>query len=205
MKARRTFRRILGSWSLAALIVFASAILVLRSAAFQEYVLERMIQAAEQSTGVQIEVAHMTVKWYPLAFEFRDITGRSPEALAKKPLFTVARVRVGLRLLPLLHRRVEIESLLVEQPSAYVRTEPDGRTNLPAPRSQDPRSSALDVYVGHLSIRNGLVAVDNRRIPVSAELQGLQSKVVLDRATNSYQGADRVPHRSRRNNGPSHL
>jgi len=188
MSQRKIFRRSLYAVFLAALVLFLSAALVVHSAAFRQYALTKIIQAAERSTGMRIEVQNMILAWHPLGVEFDGVTAQARDAVAKTPPFSAARVTMSLKLLPLLHRRIEIEKVDIDRPAVYLRTESNGQTNLPpSPANQQPTLS-LQAQVALLIVRDGLIDYHDRQIPLSAELRGFRGQVVLDRAANSYKG-----------------
>jgi translocation and assembly module TamB len=185
----RILRWLLVVVPLAVLILFAGAALVLHSQAFQAYALRKITQSASESTGAQIHVQSMAVKWYPLAIELSGISAQNPAAISETPLFSANRVQVSLEMWALLHRRVEVHDLVVDHPIVDIRTESDGRTNLPTPlQSDQSTSSGFAVRIGHLVIQNGLLQYDDRRIPLSVELRGFRTQVSFNRLTNSYKG-----------------
>jgi translocation and assembly module TamB len=188
MSKHKILRRVLYAALVVSVVLFGGAALVLRSRGFRSYALGKIIQAAQENTGTRISATNMDLTWYPLGVEFDGISAQSRNDVSKAPLFTAARVRVSLRLLPLLHRRAEIDKVDIEQPAIYVRTEPDGRTNLPDIPGNQSSSSSFETQVALLIVRNGLIHYDDRQIPLSAELRNFRSQVVLDRAAASYKG-----------------
>jgi translocation and assembly module TamB len=177
-------------YALVAILVFlfGGAVLVLHSREFRLYALGKIIQAAQESTGTRIAVTNMNLSWYPLGVEFEGISARSRGDNSKEPLFTAARVSVSLKSIPLLHHQVDIEKMDIEQPAVHVRTDSNGRTNLPVIPDTPGSSSSFDTQVGVLLVRDGLIDYDDRQIPLSAELRNFHSQILLDRTTNSYKG-----------------
>ena len=104
------------------------------------------------------------------------------------PLFKAARVTVNLKLLPLLCRRIEIQKVELDRPTIRVRMDSNGRTNLPEAANNSTTNSRFETQVALLIIRDGLIDYDDRQIPLSAELRNFNTRVALDRATNSYKG-----------------
>ena len=188
MSRHKTLRRLIYSVIAAFVVLFGSAALILHSRAFRSYALRKIIQGAEESTGTRIAITNMDLTWYPLGVEFEGISARSVNDTAKDPLFTAAHVGVGLKAIPLLHRQVDIEKVDIEEPAIYVRTESNGRTNLPDIASSPSSGSSLETHVAVLIVRNGLIKYDDRQMPLSAELRNFHSQVALDRAMNSYRG-----------------
>src|ERR1700759_4504360 len=172
-----------------AIVVFISAAAVLHSKSFQTYALGKVIQSVEESTGAKVRVQSLDVNWHPLAIELFGITAVNPEAATKSPLLTTDRLQVSLQIWPLLHHQVQIDSLTIDHPVVFVRTEPDGRSNLPVPpQAQQSSSPSMAVQIAHLTITDGLLQYDDRQTPLSAELQGFRTQVDFDHLSNAYKG-----------------
>jgi uncharacterized protein involved in outer membrane biogenesis len=166
MSEYKTLRRVLYLAVTAVVILLACAALVLHSQGFRRYALSQVLQAAQQSTGTRIVARNMKLAWFPLAIQFDGIAAQSPNQNGNDPLFTAASVTVNLKLLPLLHRRIEIEKVDIERPAVYVRTDENGRTNLPTPSNNFPSHSSFQTQVALVIVRNGIVAYDDRQIPL---------------------------------------
>lgn len=170
-------------------ILFVAAAISLHSKSFQTYALNKITASIGESTGARIIVQSFNVNWHPLAVELSGITTENPAVVAKTPLLTANRLHVSLQIRPLLHRQVQIDRLVIDHPVIYVRTESDGRNNLPTPPQTDQSSSpSMNVQIAHLVINDGVLQYDDRQIPLWAELQGFRAQVKFDRLTNSYKG-----------------
>jgi translocation and assembly module TamB len=188
MSSPKRFRRglLLGIAAVAVLFVFAA--LVLHSQSFRQYALGEIVHAAQQTTGTRIAVRNMTLGWYPLAVEFDDVLGQNQGQIGNDPLFSASHITVNLKLLPLLRGRIEIERVELVRPSIHIRTDSNGRTNLPEASTKTTPGPRFEIQVALLSIRDGLIHYDDRQIPLSVELGNLNSRVAFDRATNSFRG-----------------
>ena len=169
-------------------LLFICSGITLHSQAFRNYALEQIVQAAQQSTGTRITVQTKALTWRPLAIQFDGISAQSRDVNGRDPLFTAARVRVSLKLLPLLHRSIEIEKVDIDRPAVYIRTAANGQTNLPVMPSESVSGSGFQTQIALLLIRNGLISYDDRQIPLSAELRNFHGQVGFDRAADSYKG-----------------
>ena len=170
-------------------VLFVTAAALLHSKSFQTYALGKLIQSVDESTGAQFRVQSLDVNWHPLAIELYGISAVSPAAGNKTPLLTTDRLQVSLRILPLLHHQVQIDSLTIDHPVIFVKTESDGRTNLPTPpQTKQSSSSTLAVQIEHLTINNGLLQYDDRQTPLSAELAGFRTQIDFDHLNNAYKG-----------------
>jgi translocation and assembly module TamB len=180
--------RILYTVLFVVMILFASAALILHSQAFRKYALEKIIREAQLSTGMRIEVNRMELDWHPLTIALDGVAARNPKAITKEPLFSASRITVILRFLPLLHRRVQIDKVDIDAPIVDMTIASNGQSNLPTLRNTRTSDNSFEAQVALLIIRKGLIYFDDREIPLSAELRNFHGQVVLDRATNSYNG-----------------
>ena len=169
--------------------LFVTAAAVLHSRAFESYALGKLIRSVEEGTGAQVRVQSMSVNWHPLAVELYGISAVNPAAATKSPLLTTDRLQVSLQIWPLLHHQVQIDGLTIDHPVVFVRTDSDGRTNLPLPpQTRQSSSPSMAVQIEHLTINDGLLQYDDRRTPLSAELRGFRTQVDFDHLTNAYRG-----------------
>lgn len=172
----------------AAIVVFLAAA-VLHSKSFQTYALGKLIQSVDENTGAQIRVQSLDVNWHPLAIELFGISAVNPTSATKTPLLTTDRLQITLQVWPLLHHQVQIDSLTIDHPVIFVKTESDGHNNLNVPpQSQRSSTSTMAVQIEHLTINNGLLQYDDRQTPLSAVLQGFRTQVNFDHLSNVYKG-----------------
>ncbi|MBV8515544.1 MAG: translocation/assembly module TamB domain-containing protein [Acidobacteria bacterium] len=172
-----------------AIVLVLAAEGILHSKSFQAYALGKLINSVEESTGAQVRVQSLDVNWHPLAIELFGISAVNPADATKTPLLSTDRLQVSLQVWPLLHHQVQIDSVTIDHPVLFVRTESDGRNNLPTPpRTQQSSSSTMAVQIDHLTINNGLLQYDDRQTPLSAALAGFRTQVDFDRLTNTYKG-----------------
>jgi translocation and assembly module TamB len=170
-------------------VLSLAAVAVLHSKSFQTYALGKLIQSVDESTGARVHLQSIDVKWHPLAIELYGISAINPASANKTPLLTTDRLQVSLQILPLLHHQVQIDSVTIDHPVIFVKTESDGHTNLPAPpQNQQSSSSTMAVQIEHLTINNGLLQYDDRQTPLSAELAGFRTQVDFDHLNNAYKG-----------------
>jgi translocation and assembly module TamB len=188
MSSPKRFRRGFLIAIAAVVVLFVFAALVLHSQSFRQYALREIVHAAQQGTGTRMAVRNMTLAWYPLTVEFDGVSGQNQGQIGNDPLFSASRVTVNLKLLPLLRRRIEIERVELDRPAIHIRTDSNGRTNLPEALTKTTPAPRFEFQVALLIIRDGLIHFDDRQIPLSAELGNLNSRVAFDRATNSTRG-----------------
>ncbi|HEY2821129.1 MAG TPA: translocation/assembly module TamB domain-containing protein [Candidatus Acidoferrum sp.] len=189
MSRRRILRWIAIAIPVVAIVLSISAVAVLHSKSFQSYALGKVIQSVEERTGAKVCVQSLDVNWHPFAVELYGISAVNPATINKTPLLTTDKLQVSLQVWPLLHHQVQIDSLTIDHPVIFVKTESDGRTNLPVPpHTQQASSPTMAVQVEHLTINNGLLQYDDGQTPLSAVLEGFRTQINFDHLSNAYKG-----------------
>jgi len=184
----RRFRRI-AVWLAVLLAGFLLAFVlagvwILRSAWFYDQVRRRMVSTIEDATGGRVEIAAFQFDWKTLRAEVRGLTIHGREPADKPPLFHAASAAVGLKVVSILKRDVDIQYLDVDSPRACLIVAADGSTNIPEPkikrtRKEDPIETVLKLAIGRFHLRNGRVDVENRA-SVPFDLDGRQLAVQLN-------------------------
>jgi translocation and assembly module TamB len=99
---------------------------------------------------------------------------------------------VGLKIISILERRVDIQYLEVVDPRVYLTIDSDGRTNLPAPKIRGGRTTAetiLNLAIGRFSLQNGVFEIESRgQVPFDARGRNLNAKFLYERAGPRYRG-----------------
>jgi translocation and assembly module TamB len=189
MNKHRILWRVAIAIPVIAIVIFIAAAAILHSKSFQTYALGKLVQSIQESTGAQVRVQSLDVNWHPLAIELFGISAVSPSAAEKTPLLTTDRLQVSLQIWPLLHHQVQIDSLTIDHPVIFVKTDTGGRNNLPAPpQTQQSSRSPMAIQIEHLTINNGLLEYDDQQTPLSAVLEGFRTRINFDHLSSAYQG-----------------
>jgi translocation and assembly module TamB len=175
-----------------ALGVVLAAVLVLRSAWFYEKVRQRVVSTVETATGGRVEAGSFQFDWKRLRAEIGAFAVHGTEPSGKPPLFRARTVAVGLKIISILERRVDIQYLEVVDPRVYLTIDSDGRTNLPAPKIRGGRTTAetiLNLAIGRFSLQNGVFEIESRgQVPFDARGRNLNAKFLYERAGPRYRG-----------------
>jgi translocation and assembly module TamB len=187
--------------SLAGLLAIAvvAGVLVLRSHWFYEQVRLRVVSTVETATGGRVEAGSFQFDWTRLRAEIRGFVLHGLEPRDSPPLFRASSVAVGLRIVSLVKRDVDIQYLEVVEPQIHLIVDPDGRTNVPEPKikSRDERTTVetiLSLAIGRFDIQNGLFEVqwDRRPAPSSqtfaAHGRNLRAHFLYELAGPRYRG-----------------
>src|SRR5579883_2372457 len=181
--------RIFAALAVLLAIVVAAAVIVLQSGWFHEYVRKRIVAELQRATGARVELGSFTFRLETLTARVAPLTLHGGEDPREAPLLRADSVSLGFRVISVLERKIDLNSLVVEKPRVHVLTYPDGSTNVPAPLLTGQKNWAedlIDFAVRRYRISDGLFEYDNRKIPLSARGEGLQLRMQYDRKTPAY-------------------
>lgn len=168
------------------------AVLVVRTQWFADRVRERIVREAENATGARVELGGFAFDWRTLRAEARSLVLHGTESPGEPPLFRARSVGVGLRVISALRRAIDVRSLELEEPQLYLAVYPGGRTNIPKPlvarRAANPVEPFLKLAAGEFRIRNGLVRLNEQRLPLDLRAEGLEVRWWYRRAGPRYEG-----------------
>ncbi|MGA7219709.1 MAG: translocation/assembly module TamB domain-containing protein [Candidatus Sulfotelmatobacter sp.] len=191
MKARKII-----AWTLAALVALFCVAVVggyffIKSRAFNQYALRKISEAAEEATGGKTTVQSLDFSLSGLTAHLYDITIHGKEAAGQPPLLQIGKLTVGVKILSVLHRKVSLSELIVENPVVNMRVDNSGASNLPsAPPSQSTsNTSVFDLAVGHAKLIHGEVNYNDRQTPLDANLYNLAAEIRFDSAATRYTGS----------------
>jgi translocation and assembly module TamB len=174
-----------------ALGVAVVAVLVLRSAWFYEQVRERVVSTVERATGGRVEAGSFQFDWKRFRAEIRMLAIHGTEPSGKPPLFRARTVAVGLKVVSILKRDLDIQYLEIADPRVFLMVYSDGRTNLPAPKTGGGATAEtiLNLAIGRFSLQNGVFEIESRgQVPFDAHGRNLNAKFVYQRAGPRYRG-----------------
>ncbi|MBZ5621926.1 MAG: translocation/assembly module TamB domain-containing protein [Acidobacteriia bacterium] len=189
MSRKRIVLTIAGSVAGLLLLTLMAGILVVRSQWFYDQVRQRVVSTVETATGGRVEARSFQFDWKQLKAEVKDFAIHGTEPADKPALFRASSVAVGLKIVSLLKRDVDIQYLDVADPRIYLIVYPDGHTNVPEPkiRPNNPRSpveTILNLAIGSFNIRNGVFAVEARgETPFDARGQKLDARFLYELPT----------------------
>jgi len=123
--------------ALAALVIIGG-VLVVQSSWFYEKVRQRIVTTVADATGGRVEIGAFRFDWKTMRAEVRNFVLIGKEPAGKPPLVRADSVTVGLKIVSILKRDVDILSLDVQRPRVYLIVYPNGDTNLPEPKMKGP-------------------------------------------------------------------
>ncbi|MGH7246832.1 MAG: AsmA family protein, partial [Pseudomonadota bacterium] len=175
------------------LTVAIAGVLVFRSAWFHQKVRHRIVFEIEKSTGGRVEAGAYALNWEHLRATVTGLVVHGTESADRPPLFHAGSVTVGLRIVSLLNKDVNIALLSVDRPEIHIYVAADGTTNLPTPKVRaSPKKNAvaqiLALKIGEFALSNGVIEYDSRKIPLEVRGENLDAKFFYDAAGPRYRG-----------------
>ncbi len=196
MNARLRRALVIVLWTITACVGFAvllglAALIILPSPWFRDKVRDRLVSEIQRSTGGRVDIGVFNFDWNSLTAEVTPFIVHGSEPANEAPLLRAESVRVGLRVVSMLKRDIDIAFLVVEQPRVNLLVGKDGITNLPVPKLQrkhakDPIEELLDVAVGDISLRNGELHIGDRTLPLDFRGRYLTATLSYDRNGPAY-------------------
>ena len=137
---------------------------------------DRIVEAVRRATGRELVLAgplKLSLGWVP-TIEAEDAALANRAGGSRPQMATVARLRASVALLPLLSRRVEVESVTLDRPDILLETDAQGIGNwqferpsaAPGPAAPGPATPSVSrpravVAVHRLVVENGRVTWRN--------------------------------------------
>lgn len=168
-----------------------TGILLVRSGWFRERVRERIVAELERVTGGRAELGSFTFDWRDMVATISPLVLHGKEPATEQPLLRVESVTVGLRLISMLERKVDLASLIVDQPKLRVVFYSDGSTNWPSPArpgSGSWASNLVNLAVGRYEVRQGLADFDLHKFPLNLRGEDLRLEMNYEAAGPNYRG-----------------
>jgi translocation and assembly module TamB len=175
------------------LLLLTAGLIVIQTPWFHEKVRERIVYEIEKATGGRCELGSFSFDWRTLTAEVSNLAIHGTEGPGEAPLFRADSVRVGLKIVSILQKKVDLESVVVRRPRVNLIVYEDGRTNLPQPKvPREPGRNTLDVLldlaVRRFQLVDGLVQAQMRQIPLNLLGENLRAQVLYEAAPARYRG-----------------
>jgi translocation and assembly module TamB len=188
--------RLIVLWTLAVLaglmvLATIAGLLIVRSDRFHQYVQRRIVEEAERATGGRVELGSYSLDWHNLTAQVQDLVLHGKESAAEPPLLRVGSATLGLRIISVLEKKVDLASLRVERPQAYFVVYPDGSNNFPGPGARPGKlwtEEMLNLKIGTYEIVDGLMEYEGERIPLHLKGEHLRARMSYEAQTPSYRG-----------------
>ena len=191
-RARHLTLQCLAAAAILLLVCTIAALLVVRSGWFRELVRQRIVAEIEAATGGRVEVGNFSFKWETLTAKISPLVLHGTEPGSEAPLLRVESVSVGLRVISMLERKVDLASVTVDRPWLRIVIYPDGSNNLPTPpgrsNGKNWAENLVDLAVRRYAVTGGMADIDIRQIPLAFSGEDLRVQMTRDTAAARYRG-----------------
>jgi len=170
------------------LLLVVAGVLLVHTHTFTRFLLTKIVQKAEQSTGAHIAIQKLDVHWLPFTADVYGVVARGQEKGGEAPLLQAEHLGVSLGIRAMLKNEVDLYAIKLDRPIVNLRVDSRGNTNLPKPPPSQS-SSNFSIVVRHASLRDGTVIYNDEQIPLAAELDDFRAMVEFDAAADKYRGS----------------
>lgn len=184
---RRKKILLIGGASIAGLIILltVSALIIVQTSWFAELVRGKIVAAIGDATGGRAEIGSFQLDLSHLTVRIRNFVLHGTEPASEEPLARIALLELRLKLFSALHKAVDLQYLGIQDPRVNLIFLPDGKTNIPQPKTPSEPSdtsglqTVVNLAVNRFEINNGLVKVLDQQAALSARGENL--RVLLTR------------------------
>lgn len=189
---------ILGGLASLILVVGISALFVLQSDWFSNYVRQKIIATTEESTGGKVDLGSFQFDWRHLTVRIRNFVLHGTEPRTEHPLLTVDLLELRLHLFSGIAHTIDLAYIGVEKPEVNLIVFPDGKTNVPQPKVKSQSSNnnelqtVVDLKVGEFLLQNGLLAYSQQKTAFSGRGENLRVLLNYNTLHPSYSGSIQI-------------
>jgi translocation and assembly module TamB len=174
------------------LLALALATLIVMSTGWFQRVLERRVIAnLTNLTGGRVEISHFRFKPWLFQITMQKLVIHGLEPAGAPPLVSVRDVEAGISPRQLLHRRLRLRYVDMDEFQVHLRTTAQGITNLPGPgdRASGPvrLQDLMDLSIGRLTISHSAFFWNDQRQPLDIDAHELA--ILLRGIRGQYNGA----------------
>src|SRR5690242_12281125 len=116
------------------LLLVVSAIVIVQTGWFRNYVKQKIVAATEESTGGKVSIGAFSFDWTHLRASINDFVIHGSEPAGSAPLFQAHSIVLELKLFSGFKKAVDLHYLGVKDTSVNLMVFPDGKTNIPTPK-----------------------------------------------------------------------
>jgi translocation and assembly module TamB len=188
MNRKKAIRVVLIAIPGLSLLLVVAGVLIVHTHTFTQFLLAKIVQQAQQSTGAHIAIQKLDVHWFPFTADVYGVVMHGQEKAGEPPLLQAEHLGVSLGIRALLNKEVDLYAISVDRPIVNLRVDTRGNSNLPKPSpAQSP--SNVSIVVRHASLRDGTLIYNDEQIPLAAELDDFRAMAQFDSAADKYRGS----------------
>jgi uncharacterized protein involved in outer membrane biogenesis len=160
----------------------------------------QVISYLQQKTGKHIEIGRLGLTFFPLAIQVDAFGVKNPPLFPPGYVVKVARIDARLDAAALLHRRIIIKSLVLDNPAIHLISDPDGPWNFENPQANSSAKVFSFGPIASVQIKRGEVIASNllpsdapgpilfEAHDISSELTNVDIDAILNPSSSSVDG-----------------
>jgi uncharacterized protein involved in outer membrane biogenesis len=121
----------------------------------------KLIAVLEEKTGKPAELGRISLTLFPLAVHIENLALRNTPPFPSDYIVKIARIDARLQAGPLLHRRIVITSLLLDNPVFKLTSDPDGPWNFTTPQTNSSAAPFTLTEITNVQVKNGQLIASN--------------------------------------------
>lgn len=192
MTRKRLMGWILGSIAALLVLVAVAGFFILRSNAFHQYVLAKIVQKAEEATGGQVQIQSFDFHWRNLTADVYGLIIRGTEKDQNHPLLAIDKLSVNIKIVSALQRKVDLNEIIIQHPVVHLISDKNGRSNIPQPKVPTKDNQPVNVFdlgIKHVLLTNGEIYYNQERTPLQADLHDLETEIQYKILQSRYTGS----------------
>ena len=176
-------------------VVVGAALWYASSAQFANRVRVEVIDVLERSTGGRVELARFSWHLTRLEAEVDGLTIHGLEGPDEVPYAHLDKLLVRAKIISLFRAQNGLRLLQAEHPVFHLILYPNGTTNQPTPKTESKSSGkpvldeVFDLAADHAQVDNGLLILNQQKIPFNASANDLSAVVNYVYANGHYNGS----------------
>jgi translocation and assembly module TamB len=172
------------------LVLGIAGYVVLRSQRFHSYVLAKIQQQASEATGAHVRIQDFVLHLSTLVADVYGITIRGSEPTSALPMVQADQLTIRLKIVSLLHKKIDLNEIVLRHPVVNLLVRKDGTTNLPTPPKSNSNTSTnpFDLGIQHVLLERGEIYYNDVKTPLDAELHDLQLEIKSEFIGKGYDG-----------------
>ncbi len=192
-RRRKRFLAVLLSLAGLATIALTVVFFTIRSDWFRDRIRDRIVSEVERTSGGRVEIGSFRFDWKTMKADVSPFVLHGTEPAAAPPLFRAASIQIGVKIISAFERKVDITSLLIDQPNVRILLNADGSTNIPTPgRAHRSDKSVIEqllqLKIQTLALRNGSFQYDSHKFPFEIRAEELSTRLSFERSGPRYRG-----------------
>ena len=193
MNEKRFFRWAAITIAATLVVLIVAAVVIVHTVAFQHFVLQQIEQKTQASMGARLNIERMAINWRLFTIDFYGIALHGKENSSQAPLFAADHLRVGLKIVSVLQRKVDLNEIVLDQPVVRLSVDRNGNSNLPQSPSSSGASGStidnlLDLAIQHVELNSGQIYYNDSETPLTAELHDFRSQIHFAPVVSEYRG-----------------